>query len=603
MRIEVITYLESTLIYFTRAMSRSTSPPAVYIPTARVTVPDTNLIDLSASTPEDDFGAFVSVPPSGTGTPNPPSQTRSTATSVLEAFDPLSAHTQQPQPGPSRTRSREPSSGSAQDFFSSATQRAQQNRANVLDELLAHEDDPMYWVDRSKSTNIVEDGLREGLHTPMFEQPQLGVQPAASTFEAHEELKPVEEGPVSPPPSPTLPARIPLPRSTSTSRPTSTRPSSSPERRRPRNDGRPPSVGPHTGASASPPPLATLSRKWMSSLLSSVPGAVAVANPEDQEPVTPSFAPGIQRQDSLAILSETIRHSPPAPRPSVLTSASTSHGTPFSYRPYVPPSGAPAFKGDRTWDKGFEYDAPPDESPVTLLGRTPATTAVLEPELAAKIRPNLPALTRLQSRWTLLYSLDQHGISLGTLYKRCGPPPGCEDLSRPTLLVVRDADDGLFGVFITEGIRLSGSQMTMGGVAAGIGGRRGFYGSGEAFLWRLTHGPPHPDETSLDTGSTPMDAVQVYRWTGQNSYVALCEHDSISFGGGDGHPGLWLDAALFDGSSAPCPTFGNDVLCGTPYPRSGSPPVRREGSGATSRVHTEKFECVGVEAWLIGDDA
>jgi len=52
----------------------------------------------------------------------------------------------------------------------------------------------------------------------------------------------------------------------------------------------------------------------------------------------------------------------------------------------------------------------------------------------------------------------------------------------------------------------------------------------------------------------------------------------------DGHYGLYLDDALFEGSSAPCPTFDNEPLC-SPGPKKGS---------------TVEFECVGVEVWAMG---
>jgi len=491
-------------------MARPTSPP-IHIPSSQTL--DDNLIDLStpSATPSDDFGAFVSsdvsVNPTPVPTPAPP---------VWDAFDPLSAL--QPEPTHarsdpvSRTRSRDPSSssssygaGASTDFFAGATQRSQQNRANVLDELLAHEDEPMYWVDRSKEAHYVEDGLREGIHTPLFEAPPtIAVthpEPAVVRLPVVSPPGAVDDDAVSPPPSPPTPFDTPLPNTRTAS--------TSPERRNRPRTRKSSSASSPPPTSAQSPPLATLGRKWMSTLLSNVPGAVAA---DGGDVATPSFAPGMHRQDSLAMLNETMRHSPPShnsnlshsqshsqsprPRPSVLVSASavTSHGTPFAYKPYVPPSGAPSFTGDRTWDKGFEYDAPQDDVPVVLSGRTPATAHVLEPTIAAKIRPSLPALQRLQNRWTLLYSLDQHGISLGTLYKRCAPPPGMEDSPRPTLLVVRDAEDGLFGVYIAEGIRFGiggggGSGMGLGAVfsgaaasgASGIGGgRRGFYGSGEA---------------------------------------------------------------------------------------------------------------------------
>jgi hypothetical protein len=104
--------------------------------------------------------------------------------------------------------------------------------------------------------------------------------------------------------------------------------------------------------------------------------------------------------------------------------------------------------------------------------------------------------------------------------------------------------------------------------------------------------------------------LRVYKWTGKNDYVALCETDYISFGGGyvhglffpvlklgvvdidvccwiharDGHYGLYLDDTLSDGSSARCPTFDNEPLC------SAGP---RQGENVT-------FECVGLEVWGVG---
>lgn len=180
-----------------------------------------------------------------------------------------------------------------------------------------------------------------------------------------------------------------------------------------------------------------------------------------------------------------------------------------------------------------------------------------------------------------MYSLDQHGISLSTLYKRCALPYD-EETPRQALIVVRDADDGVFGAFVDDGVVQ----------------RRGYYGSGESFLWRATN--------------SPNGEVQVYRWTGKNTYVALCEPNFFSFGGGDGHYGLWLDAGLFDGSSARCPTFENEVLCGPPRARHEEEMMvrrPRSESGAeldfsdglpTPKVVTEKFECVGLEVWWIG---
>ena len=79
--------------------------------------------------------------------------------------------------------------------------------------------------------------------------------------------------------------------------------------------------------------------------------------------------------------------------------------------------------------------------------------------MADALRPHLPALLRLPRAWTLLYSLEQHGISLHTLYARCAAHAG------GALVVVRDANDAVFGAWMGEGIRIS---------------KGAYYGSGES---------------------------------------------------------------------------------------------------------------------------
>ncbi|KAJ3933281.1 MAG: TLD-domain-containing protein [Lentinula lateritia] len=193
-----------------------------------------------------------------------------------------------------------------------------------------------------------------------------------------------------------------------------------------------------------------------------------------------------------------------------------------------------------------------------LKGRRDATVAVLDVSLAEMIRSRLPALARLPRSWNLLYSLDQHGISLHTLYNKCENQPQLKVSSAFTskvsaLVVMKDSGDAIFGVYMGDGVRQSKGK--------------GYYGSGESFLWRYVNGN-----------------LQVYKWTGKNEYVALCEPEFLSFGGGDGVYGLYLDESLFDGSSARCPTFDNEPLCS---------PGDRKGRAVS-------FECVGLEVWGVG---
>ena len=68
-----------------------------------------------------------------------------------------------------------------------------------------------------------------------------------------------------------------------------------------------------------------------------------------------------------------------------------------------------------------------------------------------QIRPHLPALVRLSQTWTLLYSLDQHGISLNMLYTLCEPriPRASEpNPPRGAIMVVKDSSDSVFGAWV-----------------------------------------------------------------------------------------------------------------------------------------------------------
>ena len=70
------------------------------------------------------------------------------------------------------------------------------------------------------------------------------------------------------------------------------------------------------------------------------------------------------------------------------------------------------------------------------------------------------------------------------------------------------------------------------------------------------------------------------------SSFSLCFPSTKNKKTSDGHYGLYLDDTLYDGSSAPCPTFNNEPLC--------SPGPKKAGTV------TVEFECVGLEVWGMG---
>ncbi|KAF9462777.1 TLD-domain-containing protein [Collybia nuda] len=483
-------------------------------------------------------------------------------------------------------------------FGHEAKMAAERNKRGVLDELLLHEDDPLYWL---------KDGSTSGMNETVWprQEPKMqGYQAHTDASSSILDLDPdffTTRTPSTPPPQPKVslpqtPSRSPtLPGPATLAPPIADTTSVSPldeihdPLSAPSTSTRPPS----SPRSHSYQTMSTLSSRWMSSLL---PAA---------KPTTHSPSPSLESLFAFDTASAPPRNQqrsrssdrPPAhattlpPYP-----AQISHGTPFgrSNKPspfashtYTPPTGAPGFAGDRyDWDKGFsaelEHELVVDErkgrdlrgvpgeskhakvtvsqfmekksGSVELSGRKAATTPVLSAALANAIRPYLPALARLPRRWTLLYSLDQHGISLNTLYSRCEAyvePKIGSPRTPGVLVVVKDTGDAVFGVWMGED-----------GVHPSRG--KGYYGSGETFMWKYVG-----------------EKLQVFKWTGKNDYVALCESEYISFGGGDGHYGLYLDQELLEGSSARCPTFENEPLC-SPNPKS---------AGMVN------FECVGLEVW------
>ncbi|KAF4092183.1 hypothetical protein AMELA_G00017940 [Ameiurus melas] len=160
-----------------------------------------------------------------------------------------------------------------------------------------------------------------------------------------------------------------------------------------------------------------------------------------------------------------------------------------------------------------------DEEPMDLLSVLMDPSKLFEDTHIEKLAARLPA--RVQGYpWKLAYSTVVHGTSLKTLYRNLG------ELDCPVLLVIKDMNDQVFGVFSTHPFRVS----------------EHYYGTGETFLYTFS-----PE-------------IKVFRWTGENSYFVKGNLDSLQIGGGGGHIGLWLDADLFHGTTSKCATFNNQPL-------------------------------------------
>ncbi|KAK4194101.1 putative oxidation resistance protein 1 [Triangularia verruculosa] len=227
----------------------------------------------------------------------------------------------------------------------------------------------------------------------------------------------------------------------------------------------------------------------------------------------------------------------------------------------------------------------PQLEPLQLLGfsaRTRIESRLLTPAIAEEVRNLVPTRLSIVDEWNLVYSLDQDGASLATLYDKCERYRGKRV---GFVLAVRDTEGGLFGAYLSDVPHIAPN----------------YFGTGECFLWRASVQAPLPPPPSLiDSEETPDVArsttikaeangslnqanvqsirFKAFPYSGVNEYYMLCGQQFFSVGAGDGRFGLWLDSGLEKGVSSTCQTFGNE-------------PLSDEG---------EKFGVLGVELWVIG---
>ena len=165
--------------------------------------------------------------------------------------------------------------------------------------------------------------------------------------------------------------------------------------------------------------------------------------------------------------------------------------------------------------------------------------------------------------WSLAFSTHTHGFSLGSLYRACAR------LDCPVLLVVQDTEHAVFGACISEPPQPSDK----------------FLGTGESWLFtfypsfkvdhltlqrtaalrlfiRCSIAVFNANNASLSTLSTTVHCVQVYQWTGENSYIMRASPDTLVIGSSEGGFGLWLDGGFSQGRSQHTATFDNRPLPG-----------------------------------------
>ena len=133
-------------------------------------------------------------------------------------------------------------------------------------------------------------------------------------------------------------------------------------------------------------------------------------------------------------------------------------------------------------------------------------------------------------RWKRCYSLARDGDSFEAMLRLVKS-------NEKTLLVIRSTTGAIFGGYADSTWQ---SPLQAGNT---------FYGTGQAMLYKIN------DDNE----------VKIYKWSGMNRYIQLCDtvDKRLAMGGGGtgGNFGLCVEEDFSRGSTGPCQTFENEPLC------------------------------------------
>jgi len=121
--------------------------------------------------------------------------------------------------------------------------------------------------------------------------------------------------------------------------------------------------------------------------------------------------------------------------------------------------------------------------------------------------------------WSLLYSTNDHGISIHTFYSRVSE-------KSPTLMLIKNTDGDCFGCYASQAWKPN----------------LHYYGTGECFVFTL------------------FPEYHVYGWSLENHSFQLSTMEFLAIGGGK-HFAIWIDSDFVNGTSGECDTFHSPSLC------------------------------------------
>ncbi len=170
---------------------------------------------------------------------------------------------------------------------------------------------------------------------------------------------------------------------------------------------------------------------------------------------------------------------------------------------------------------------------------------VLSPPMIKSLRKSLPFVVAEDYFW-LKYAMTRDGSSLTSLYDSIRQ-------SSRTLLAIETVNGEVFGAFVSSPWRNYSS----------------FYGSCEAFLWRLNKSRFTPTN-SVEEQMKLESSVEIFKWSQENRNIQMSDKKKLVIGGGfpdddseddsEWGLGIALGADLYEGTTSKCCTFKSPGL-------------------------------------------
>lgn len=179
---------------------------------------------------------------------------------------------------------------------------------------------------------------------------------------------------------------------------------------------------------------------------------------------------------------------------------------------------------------------------VTHVDGDEASPYILSQNEMNEISKHVLPETITYCRWRRLYGLGRDGDSFDGCLRIIGTV-------KRTLMVVRTTKGDIFGGYADAPWHSRHASATA-----------KFYGSASSCLFSFSS-----TRTPMSTSSSPESSpINVYRWTGKNRYIQVCDvsNKMLAFGGGGdkGAFGLCLQEDFQRGTTGHCDTFDNDPL-------------------------------------------